>query len=153
MPSTKKVQKILIDSIPEDFSGKILDFGSGWGSLVFPLAKRFSQCQVIGYELSPIPYFVSRLLQIFFRYPNLNIYYRNYLKQPLPSNCIVCCYLFPQAMRDLKKKLEDELSLGSLVLSNTFSIPSWKAHSIFTISDIYRTRVYLYQFSKDLHPD
>lgn len=39
----------------------IYELGSGWGSLVFALARAFPTAQIRGLELSPLPYWVSRL--------------------------------------------------------------------------------------------
>ena len=61
MPTSPKVKSDLFSLLPAEIKGKIYELGSGWGIFVIPLARRFSMCQVIGFETSPIPYWISIL--------------------------------------------------------------------------------------------
>ena len=131
--------------MPQDTKGKIYDLGSGWGSIVLPLARSLPDCDVIGYELSPIPWLASKFRSWLACLPNLRIDRKNFFGVPLQDASIVICYLFPGAMQKLKMKFEEELQPGTIVISNTFAIPSWTPDQTLTIpTRIMPTKLYLY---------
>jgi hypothetical protein len=60
--------------------------------------------------------------------------------------CVIStCYLYPGGMQKLKPKLERELSPGTLVISNTFSIPGWVPAEVFHGEDFFHSPVYVYK--------
>ena len=126
MPSSRKAIATFIALIPDMTDGKIVDLGSGWGSLAYPIAKRFPDAEVTGYELSPIPWLYSRLKGVFARRPNITLHRQSVFDADLRDVDVVVVYLHPAAMRKLGPKFERELLPGTLVLSNTFVVPTWK---------------------------
>jgi 16S rRNA A1518/A1519 N6-dimethyltransferase RsmA/KsgA/DIM1 with predicted DNA glycosylase/AP lyase activity len=145
-PSTTKAMKVIVDAIPLNVQGTIFELGSGWGNLVFLLAKRFPLCTIKAYELSPIPWFVSCLIQSFLNYRNLHIYRKDFFNVPLQDACVIICYLYPGAMKSLKGKFEKELREGTIVISHTFAISGWVPVKVLYLKDIYQTPIYYYQF-------
>lgn len=149
MPSSRKAVATFIDLIPDTTGGKIVDLGSGWGTLAYPIAKRFPHAAIVGYELSPIPWLYSWLKGMFVRRPNLTLRRQSVFDADLSDVNVVVVYLHPAAMRKLGPKFERELRPGTLVLSNTFPVPTWKpAQTIHlgkswlsTSNDIYVYRV------------
>ena len=149
MPSSRKAVATFISLIPDTTDGKIVDLGSGWGSLAYPIAKRFPDAEVAGCELSPIPWLYSRLKGVFVRRPNLTLHRRSVFDADLTDVDVVVVYLHPAAMRKLGPKFERELRPGTLVLSNTFTVPTWEATQtihlgkswLSTSNDIYVYRV------------
>ena len=149
MPSSRKAVATFIELIPDSTDGKIVDLGSGWGTLAYPIAGRFPDATVIGCELSPIPWLYSRAKGIFVRRPNLTLHRRSVFDVDLTNVEVVVVYLHPAAMRKLRAKFERELRPGTLVLSNTFVVPTWKATQthhlgkswLSTSNDIYVYRV------------
>ena len=149
MPSSRKAVATFLDLIPNDTDGNIVDLGSGWGTLAYPVAKQFPDAEVIGCELSPIPWIYSRLKGLFVRRPNLTLHRQSVFDIDLTDADVVVVYLHPAAMRKLGPKFEQELRPGTLVLSNTFPVPTWKpAQTIHlgkswlsTSNDIYVYRV------------
>ncbi len=127
MPSSRKAVATFIDLIPDSTDGRIVDLGSGWGTLAYPIARRFPDASVIGCELSPIPWIYSRLKGIFVRRPNLTLHRRSVFDVDLTGVDVVVVYLHPAAMKKLAPKFERELRPGTLVLSNTFPVPTWEA--------------------------
>ena len=125
MPSSRKAVATFLDLIP-DTTGKIVDLGAGWGTLAYPIAKQFPDAEVVGYELSPIPWLYSRLKGVFVRRPNLTLRRQSVFDADLSDVNVVVVYLHPAAMRKLRPKFERELRPGTLVLSNTFAVPTWK---------------------------
>ena len=127
MPSSRKAVATIIDLIPDETCGKIVDLGSGWGTLAYPIAKRFPDASVIGCELSPIPWIYSRVKGVFVRRPNLTLRRQSVFDVDLTDVEVVVVYLHPAAMRKLRAKFERELRPGAIVLSNTFEVPTWEA--------------------------
>lgn len=148
MPTSRKAKRCLLELLPKEVQGDIFELGSGWGTLAFPLARRYPHCKVVGYETSPVPFWFSKLRQVFARTPNLHLQHHDFFQEPLHEASLLVCYLYPGAMRQLKVKLAQELRPGTVVISNTFSIPGWKAEEIREVGDIYYTKVYLYRIGK-----
>jgi hypothetical protein len=77
--------------------------------------------------------------------PNLTLIRRDFFRADLGDAALVCCYLYPGAMRRLAPKLERELRPGALVVSNSFLVPGWEPEATRTSDDQYGTPVYLYR--------
>lgn len=121
--------------IPAGFQGKIYDLGSGFGTLAYFCARQFPQAQVYGFEISPIPYLLSKII---FRRKNLHFIKKNFYHEDLRQADIVLCYLFPGGM----KKLE-ELPWKRLI-SNTFAFSTHSPLSTITLRDLHQSKIYLY---------
>ena len=128
-----------------DTEGPIYELGSGWGHLLWLLAKRYPKASIIGIESSFIPYLFSRLLFSIFPKKNLVIKKVNFYKTNLSDASLVVCYLYPGAMTKLKKKFKTELKPGTFVISNTFAIPNWKPEKEIVLDDLYSSKIYLYR--------
>ncbi len=142
MPTSSVVRKTLMKNLPELKKGSVMDLGSGWGNLIFPLSEKYPKRQVLGYENSPLPFLFSFLLQ---NRSNLTISPRSFLGQNLEEASLIVCYLYPKLMKKLKKKLEKELKTGTWVISHTFAVPGWKPKKTIEADDLYRTKIYFYR--------
>jgi hypothetical protein len=149
MPTMSKAKKTLFAALPEHLNGQIYELGSGWGSLAFPLAKKFPQCQICGLESSPIPYYFSKIRLWIQPRKNLELKKMDFFSVDLRDASLVICYLYPGAMRNLKMKFEEELRPGTFIVSNTFGIPGWDPLTIHEISDLYHTKIYVYQMKSE----
>lgn len=141
-PTSRRVSQTLLEAIPAD-ARVVVDLGSGWGSLGRFVAKALPTSKVSGYELSPFPWFVSKLRHIGKK--NLSFHRQNFYKVDLADKEVVLCYLFPRAMEKLGPKLKKELKPGAIVISHTFAIPGWEPTKKWLADDLYTTPVYLYQ--------
>lgn len=147
MPTSEKVKRKVLDSIPPETQGTIIDLGSGWGNVVMQLAKKFPHCHIVGYESSPIPYYFSRIWLLFAKLPNARIYRKNFFEEDISDSVLVYCYLYPGAMKKLREKFLSELKPGTIVFSNTFAVPDWEPVHVVSVKDIYNTRIYMYMKS------
>lgn len=145
MPSSVKVISAVLKELESLPKVTILELGSGWGSIAFPLAKKYPASSILGYENSAVPYIYSRLKNILYSYENLKLFYGDFFKRDLSVADVVICYLYPGAMAKLSEKLKNELKPGSWVISNTFALPGWTPKKIIELNDLYHTKVYLYQ--------
>lgn len=142
MPTSEKVRRVLLEQLPKTQEGTIFELGSGWGSLAFPLSKKYRNCQVIAYENSPVPYLFSALLN---HAPNLKIMWQDFFEKSLQDASMVVCYLFPKGMERLKAKFEKELRPGTLIVSHTFAIPGWEPKEVIETDDLYASKIYFYE--------
>lgn len=146
MPTSRMAKKAILSLIPPS-SRHIYELGSGWGHLVFPLAKAHPAAQIHAFEISPIPWIVSKWIHFILRYPNLLIERRDFLNLDLEGADCVVCYLYPGAMRRLKDKFDKELKADAVVISNSFFIPGWGEAKVITVGKLIKTNVYLFRKS------
>lgn len=147
MPSSHKAYRTMMQLADETDSGTIIDFGSGWGNLVIPIAKRYPHRQIIGYELSYLPWLTSRLLKQLLGLKNLTVHRQDFYQADLSSASVLVCYLFPQAMQKISDKLRLEQSNVNFLISNNFALPSWQPIKTIQVDDFYKSPVYLYKIS------
>ena len=145
MPSSRKAQKAIISAIPHNTQGLVFDLGSGWGNLVFPLARSFPLATIRGVDLSFVPWAVSRIRASLMGPSNVGIQRGNLQDISLDDAEVVVCYLFPDGMTSLKTKFEEELKPNTLVVSNTFRLAGWEPEEVITLNDIHQTPVYRYR--------
>ena len=145
MPSSRKAQKAIISAIPHNTQGLIFDLGSGWGNVIFPLARSFPLASIRGIELSLVPWAVSQIRASLFGSSNLDIQRGNFQDISLECAEVVVCYLFPDGMTSLKKKFEEELKPNTLIVSNTFRLAGWEPEEVITLNDIHQTPIYRYR--------
>ena len=145
MPTSRRVKAAMLELVPDDFEGTIVELGSGWGTLAVAFARRYPGCGVLAYELSPLPWLFSRLWCAVAALPNLRVHRADFHGARLHGAGLVVCYLFPGAMERLRPKLEAELTPGALVLSNTFAMPGWRPLAVGEAEDVHHSKVYLYR--------
>lgn len=145
MPSSKKAVIAMLKLIDETGTGPIIDLGSGWGNFVIRLAKRKPQRQVIGYELSFLPWFTSILLKKIFRLKNLTLHRQSFYSVKLPKASVLVCYLYPEAMNKIQHNLTLTQPNVYFLISHNFALPSWQADKVIQLDDFYRSPIYLYK--------
>lgn len=145
MPSGPRVGRVVGDVLGDlPVRNHIVELGAGWGSLALALAQRFPESQIIGYENSPVPFWVSRILRLMFAVSNVWFLRADFYGVSLSECNVVVCYLYVGAMEKLKAKFEAELQPGTYVISHTFAVPGWEPERVIAVSDLYRTKVYVY---------
>ena len=96
----------------------IYDLGSGWGSLIIALAQAFPDADVRGIEISPLPYWVSRLRTRNLR--NVTLRRGDFYACDLSDAQAVTCYLMIKPMPRLASLLDKALAPGTPVVSLSF---------------------------------
>lgn len=148
MPSSSKAYGSMRALVKGTGTGTIIDLGSGWGNFVISIAKQMPERQVIGYELSLFPWLISKIVKNALGLHNLTLYRKNFYHEKLPDASVIVCYLYPQAMSKIKRKLLTEQPDVDFLISNNFALPFAQADKIIQLNDFYRSPVYLYQVSK-----
>jgi len=96
----------------------VYELGSGWGSLVIALAQAFPDADVRGIEISPLPYWVSRLRTRNLR--NVTLRRGDFYACDLSDAQAVTCYLMIKPMPRLASLLDKALAPGTPVVSLSF---------------------------------
>lgn len=119
MPSVRRDVIQIIHNHKNDFESdtplNIIDIGSGWGGLLQKLGTNFPKANITGYELSPAPFFFSKLFTLFQK--NINILNKDFFKENLSECDIIICYLSPWHMNKMK---DIKFKSGSLLISCSF---------------------------------
>lgn len=78
LPSTPSIIKKIITQISATpFSLTITEIGSGYGYMLFRLAKAFPDQKIVGIEISLIPFLFSYMIKILGNFKNIQIIYGN----------------------------------------------------------------------------
>lgn len=150
MPSSGKARREIMNYLEQHYGDKqgevLVDLGCGWGHLIIPLARRFPHHQVVGYELSVLPWLFCFAVKYLLRLDNLSLHRKNFLRQPLPENSILLSFLHPKGMKKLASHLEQQ-SCRKLI-SIFFALPNFQAEQVMRLKDLYQTPVYIYPLQK-----
>ena len=145
MPSSSKARQAIVQLIATAGDGPIVDLGSGWGSLVIPLAVKYPGRQVVGYELSLLPWLVTVLIGKCLRLNNLTVYRQDFFSADLSNASVIVCYLFPAGMAALALRLAELKAAPCYLISNTFALPSFQPETSLRLDDLYRSPIYRYR--------
>jgi len=144
MPTGPGARAVMLRLMPTAVDGTVYDLGSGWGGLALALADRYPDNQVVGIELSPIPYLFARARLLLRRRPNLRFRRADLLRQPLDDAGALTCYLMPSVMRRLGPKLAAELRPGAVVVSYTFAFDGWPPETMTVENESGPSPIYRY---------
>ncbi|MFT5091157.1 MAG: hypothetical protein ACI906_003604 [Candidatus Latescibacterota bacterium] len=147
MKSSGKARQAMLAAIDRSVNGPLVDLGSGWGTLVIALARKYPHQQVIGYELSWFPWLISVVRKNSLDLENLTLYRKDFKNAEIGNCSNLFCYLSPEAMLSLQEKLKRELSNEILVVSNTFALPSHQPTKVIRLKDVYQTPIYVYSLT------
>jgi hypothetical protein len=139
-----RVKKTLLENLPNLEQKNIVDFGSGWGTLVFPLAKKFSFSKISGIENSWVPYFFSSIRLFLEKKQNLSIKRMDFFNYPLSNVDVLFLYLYPAVMPLLEEKILKEMKKGSLIITHTFAFRKLKPQNFIQADDLYKTKIFFY---------
>lgn len=154
MPSSPKVCRAMVDAVCDARgNGPIIDLGSGLGTLAIALARRYPQRQVIGYEVSWVPWFAAMALKRLLRLDNLTFRRQDFLHAPWPADAVLLCYLFRSCMQQIEHKLEREGCRPVLLISNTFALPACRPERTIRLRDLYRTHIHVYRWPPTMPAD
>jgi len=142
MPTSKRVREALFEHIPPLQDGPIYDLGCGWGSLVIPLARKYPDRKIIGYEGALVPYLVAKLRTL--HIPNAKIVKADFLDEDL-EGALLITYLYRKGMYDLAHELHGR-EIHFTLISHTFHMPLFEATGTYRANDLHRTPIYLYEY-------
>lgn len=123
---------------------KLVEAGSGWGTLAIHLKRHVPALHVIGIENSPVPYVVSRGLA-WLRRSRIALIRGDLYQYDYRDTDLIVCYLFPGAMKRLSTLWREQCRQDTYIISIYFALPGWEPEHMITCRDIHRTRIYIYR--------
>lgn len=148
IPTLPWVKQKIIKALSMNFPDKeqklnIAELGSGWGGLAVSIKKKFPNAVVTGYELSALPYYFSKIRQIFhfqrLRFIRADIFILN-----LEGYDAIAMYLTPWHLEKLKPQFE-KMKPGSILVANGFSIKDWTPVETLYTGVIVKIPIYIYK--------
>ncbi len=152
MPSSAVSRAALCDHVRETAlpDGPVIDIGSGWGHLLISLGRAFPERRVIGYEVSVLPFLVSRVWVRLAGMTNVEVHradffaYWESLREP---GAAWVTYLHRPAMQRLAEGLRAGYPMPQWLFSNNFSLPGVTPDATRQQTDFYRSPLYRYRLS------
>ena len=144
VPTPGVMIRRLADAV--DFSGfkNIRELGTGDGRFLAAIEKRYG-VRVIGYEINPIAYLMTRLRIRLLRLKS-RVFFRDFWREDFSDVDCIYCYLFIDIMPRLGEKLERELPQGAHVFSANFPIPGWREEKLIqATATIFDDPIYVYR--------
>lgn len=123
---------------------KLVEAGSGWGTLAMHLKRHFPALHVTGIENSPVPYLASRGLA-WLRRSEIALIRGDLYQYDYRDTDLIVCYLFPGAMQRLGELWREQCRQDAYIISVYFALPGWEPEHMITCRDIHRTRIYIYR--------
>ena len=124
----------------------MMDLGCGDGRVLREARKRYG-VRAIGYEVNPLAYIRAKLNTLGHR--GIEVRYQNFWKADLSKADVVFCYLFPDVLRLLSKKIGAEAKPGAVVVSANFSIPDLiPSQVLHPGSSLHNDPIYIYKISQ-----
>lgn len=148
----KKIVEILkkeMKACPQKRPYQIMDLGSGGGQLCRRIAKEIPDAQVIGLELSILPWLRSVLTQKLKRLPNLTFKRLDFWTYDCAKTDAVIVFLTGAPILErMGQKLRQELKRGTLIIANDEQlggdwIPMESLNN--PIQGIFQSKIYLYR--------
>ncbi len=148
--SSQMVQDALLSDIKAKLARTkktqtIMDLGSGYGTLLIPLARQFPNHRFIGYEWGFIAYFISRIRCA--RFKNITLYRRDFFTADISKANIIILILIPFLMKRMEQKCVAEASAQTTVYSNRFAFPTVKPTRKITLKDAVN-HIYVYDMGR-----
>ncbi|MBA9087409.1 hypothetical protein FHR92_003894 [Fontibacillus solani] len=154
MPSSGAVRRAVAAEINSlNRVRTIVEAGSGWGTLAFTITRqgrkvrRDIEPKIIGLENSMVPLLFSQLMSVMLAEEMVTFVRRDIYRFSYRDADVVVCYLFPRAMQSLSMIFQEQLSIGTRIISICFALPGWVPEKVIVCEDMYHTRIYVYSAS------
>ena len=145
--SNRLTWSALAELFPERPDPAFLDAGSGLGGTLAHLARQRPRGRFTGIESAPLPYAFCWLRLRVLGPANARLAYGDFWQEDLSRYDVVYCFLSPEPMPALYRKVCAEMRPGSLFISNSFEVPGAPADEIVKVADRRRTRLFVWRLS------
>lgn len=142
----------ILKEIQEVTAGKsvlnIVDPGSGSGELARYIARNLPHAKVTGLELSPLPFWQSRLKTFLWGPKNVQFCQSDFFKYAYSDVDIVVTFLPEPVLHGLADILKKELPANAVLLSNAFRMPDdWTPYKVKKVQPLLNRNLYCYRVS------
>lgn len=134
----------LMELLPVEDGYEVVDLGAGLGGPLSFLARRRPGVSFTGVEASPMIWFLAWLRTRSVR-SNCRMRFGSLWKLTLGEYRVAYAFLSPAPMQDLWMKAQREMKPGSILISNTFSIPDAVPEREIPLPDRQDSRLLVYR--------
>jgi len=144
--STSRVRiRALMEAVPMVRHQVMVDLGCGDGRVLHEAQKRYG-VRGVGYEINPLAYVRAKLRTLGCR--RIDIRFQDFWKADLSEADVVFCYLFPDVLIPLARKIGAEVKPGAVVVSANFSIPALVPdHVLHPGKSLHNDPIYIYKMT------
>jgi cyclopropane fatty-acyl-phospholipid synthase-like methyltransferase len=124
-----------------------LDLGCGRGDALVIASEEFS-ANAIGYEISPLPYLLSKIRIFLFGGQSTNVYRKDFrkAKNEIEKADLIYLYLFEKVLEKNEQFLFDNLSEKGKIVTLAFKFSNKKPAKVKITKNLgIKTKIYLYQ--------
>ncbi len=118
-----------------DSSGNFLDVGSGWGSMLIPMAQALPDWTFYGIEKSPTPWFVSQFKTMRNNFGNVNLFLGDAEKFRYRGYDIIYLNVPKKLINEITPALLRNIDRGSLVVTYRNKIDGIEAFNSINLKD------------------
>ena len=124
-PTFARAVRRMLDLAEVGPTDRFYDLGAGTGAILFRAARERG-AYAIGVEIEPLRILWLRLRRAFGGpRDRVEIRWTNLYATDLRDATVVACFLWPEAMRRLRPRLESQLPAGARVVSHWHEVPGW----------------------------
>ncbi len=120
----------------------VMDLGSGYGTLLIPLARQFPQHHFIGYEWGFVAYCICKIRCIGIK--NITLYRRDFFTADISNANIIVLFLIPFLMKRMEQKCQAEARTKTIIYANRFKFPTWQPNREIALTDSFN-HIYIYE--------
>ena len=129
VPTVSKVKQDIIFQVRQILTNskkqlKVVDLGSGTGSLLLPLAKEFPNHLFVGYEWDPVLIKIS--IKKSKNLKNIMFKPQNFMEADLSSFDLFLCFVLKCQGEDVGKKLNKEMKNTAVCIAEKFELKHLK---------------------------
>ncbi len=124
VPTNKKKIKSILEKAQLKKNSYFYELGCGDGRIV-DFAVKYYHVKGIGIEINPFLITLLKLKYYLNKKNNPQYLYKNFFDIDLKKADFIYCFLLPKQLSNLKKKFENELKKGAIIISHGFKIPRW----------------------------
>lgn len=146
--SSRKIWNALELLLPPEAPGKnftFVDLGCGLGGVLMHLSQARPDGRYYGVEAAPLPFLISWLRVHFFGGRNCRVKWGSLWDCDLSQYDVVFAYLSPVPMDELWQKAKSEMRPGTVFISNTFAVAEHPPQQTFTVDDLHKSTLYIWQ--------
>jgi len=122
VPTKNKVLKEIFQHLEIKKNSVFYDLGCGDGRILFEMERTY-KTQNIGFEIAPIPYLLAKFKKLTSQSKS-EILLQNFMSADFSKADIIFCYLTPEMLEKLSKKIKSECKKGTKIITHTFSFKS-----------------------------
>lgn len=141
--SSKITAHRLLANLPDHTGLRLLDAGSGTGSLTARAARLRPDWKITGIEAAPLPHLIARAR---LRHSSAESLRGDFWRTSFKDYDVVYAFLSPVPMSRLWQKAKREMTPGSLLVSNSFPVPGVTPERICELEDRRGSVLYFYRF-------